>query len=79
VSTDILPFLNGRAFDEEETRLMSAAFDKARALMHDGGQPALVEELLAKRIIMLAAEGERHVERLARQALERLGMPLRDD
>jgi hypothetical protein len=33
------PFMQGRAFDDEATRVMGDAFDKARRMMRDKGQP----------------------------------------
>jgi hypothetical protein len=42
--------------------------------LHDNGQPVLVQEIVAKRIIQLAARGERDPERLSESALASLGI-----
>ena len=43
----------------ETTRLLGEAFDAARAALHDRGQPEIVYEIVAKRIIEAAKKGER--------------------
>jgi hypothetical protein len=45
------PFLQGPVYDPELTGVMGLAFDKARTGLHDSGQPAVVQEIIAKRII----------------------------
>jgi len=67
-------FLKARVYDPELTRLMQSAYEKARAALHDKGQPAVVEEIIAKRIVDIASTGERDPERLASKALEALGV-----
>jgi hypothetical protein len=70
----ILPFIRARAdFDEETTRLMGEAFDAARASVRDGGQPAIVYEIIAKRFIEAAKKGERDPARLRNAGLAALG------
>jgi hypothetical protein len=71
---DILPFLKGQSFDPETTRIMGEAFDTARRGLHDRGQPAVVQEIIAKRIIVIAATGVRNPNQLAEQALKELGI-----
>jgi hypothetical protein len=71
---DILPFLTGHSFDPEMTRIMGDAFDEAARSLHDKGQPLVVQELIAKRIIDIAATGIRDPEQLAHQALRALGL-----
>jgi hypothetical protein len=62
----ILPFLRntGAAFDEHATEAMGEAFDAACRELHDKGQPQIVYEVIAKRIIDAAKRGERDVVRL---------------
>jgi hypothetical protein len=60
----ILPFLPRGVFDEEATRLMAEAFDSACRELHDTGQPRVVQEVIAKRIIEAARKGERDPTRL---------------
>jgi hypothetical protein len=74
VMADIIPFLAGQTFDPAMTRIMGEAFDSARRELHDRGQPAVVQEIIAKRIIEIAATGLRDPEQLALQALGTLGI-----
>lgn len=73
---DILPFLEGHSFDAEATHTMGKAYDKARAMLHDKRQPSVVQEIIAMRIIEIAATGERDADQLARQALQSLRLTL---
>ena len=69
----VLSFLSNRPdFDEEATRIMGEAFDAAKGLQ-DGGQPDLVREIIAKRIIEAAEKGERDPVRLRDAGLAALG------
>ena len=52
---------------------MGEAFDAANKELHDAGQPAIVQEIIAKRIIAAASLGERDVVRLRDVALAALG------
>ena len=67
--SSILPFLPHNAFDDAATRVIGQAFDAACKELHDTGQPALVHEVMAKRIIEAALEGERNLTRLRDIAL----------
>jgi hypothetical protein len=70
----ILPFIRARAdFDDETTRIMGEAFDAARATLQDRGQPQIVYEIIAKRIIEAAKKGERDPTRLRDAGLAALG------
>ncbi len=60
----IIPFIPRNVFDDAATRLMGEAFDAACKELHDTGQPELVHEVMAKRIIAAAQKGERSVARL---------------
>ena len=56
----ILPFVSSKIdFDDEATRIMGEAFDAACLGLQDTGQPALVREIIAKRIVEAATKGER--------------------
>jgi hypothetical protein len=63
------------AFDPDTTALLGAVFDKTIAALHDDWQPEIVREAIAKRIIALAAKGERDPDHLCRAALSALGVP----
>lgn len=70
----ILPFIRAAAdFDDETTRLLGEAFDAACAALHDRGQPEIVYEIIAKRIIEVAKKGERDPIRLRDAGLAALG------
>ena len=60
----IAPFTN---FDPEIAATLGAAYDEAVARLLN--QPDVVRETIAKRIVALAAKGERDVHALCDQAL----------
>jgi hypothetical protein len=60
-------------FDDEATRLIGEAFHAACKGLRDTGQPALVREIIAKRIIEAAKKGERDPARLRAAGLAALG------
>jgi hypothetical protein len=71
----ILQFIGpGVTLDADATALVSAAYDQAIRALHDKGQPALVREIIAKRIIALAQRGERNPEKLCMAALAEFGI-----
>ena len=72
----ILPFIQttGAAFDDRATRIMGEALDAACRELHDSGQPQIVYEVIAKRIIDAAKRGERDVDRLRDAGLAALGL-----
>ena len=61
------------AFDTETVKTLCDAYDKARKSLHDTGQPRIVNEIIAQRIIALAEKGERDPDRLCAGALSALG------
>jgi hypothetical protein len=70
----ILPFIRKRSdFDDTLTKLMGEAFEAVCGDLHDKGQPLIVQEILAKRIIEAVGRGERDPERLRNAALSALG------
>ena len=60
-------------FDDRATMVMGEAFDAACKDLHDTGQPDLVYEAIAKRIIEAAKSGERDPEKLRDWALTAFG------
>jgi hypothetical protein len=54
----ILPSHSNAVFDCDETAVLTAAFDQACRSMHDWGQPEIIREIIAKRIIEVAGKGE---------------------
>jgi hypothetical protein len=71
----ILPFIQkgSYAFDDEITRPMGEAFEAACGRLNDTGQPVVVREVIAMRIIAAARRGERDPSRLRNMALAALG------
>ena len=70
----ILPFIRNKFdFDDEATRLMGEAFDAVSESLRDTGQPALVREIIARRIIKAATKGERDLARLRAAGQAALG------
>jgi hypothetical protein len=67
----ILPFLKpgDGSFDDYATRVMGEAFDDARKKLHSAGQPHIVFETIAARIIAAAGRGERDPVRLRNAGL----------
>jgi hypothetical protein len=62
------------AFDPEATESMGLAFEKACRSVGNGKQAPLVREVIAKRIIDAASDGERDPDRLCERALAGLGI-----
>jgi hypothetical protein len=73
MAVDILPFLKGTSFDPETTRVMGTAYDKARKMLHDKGQPFIVQEVIARNIIAVARAGERDPDKICAQVLVSFG------
>jgi hypothetical protein len=63
----------GAVFDDHATKVMCEAFDAACKDLHDTGQPAVVHDVIAKRIIDAALSGERDPEKLRDWALTAFG------
>jgi hypothetical protein len=60
-------------FDDHATKVMGEAFDAACKDLHDTGQPSIVYEVVATRIIEIAKSGERDPEKLRDWALTAFG------
>ena len=71
---DFASLLYPHVFDALATRVMGIAYDIAQRMLRDTGQPAVVQEVIARKIVELAAIGERDPDNLARHALEELGL-----
>jgi len=72
----ILPFVRraGTIFDDNATKIIGEAFDSACKELHDKGQPEIVYEVIAKRIIDAAKKGERDPIQLRKAGLTALGL-----
>ena len=71
----ILPFIRkgGTVFDDQATQILGEAFDNACKELHDKGQPTIVYEVIAKRIIDAARKGERDPVQLRNIGLAAFG------
>ena len=71
----ILTFIRktGGVFDHRVTQIMGEAFDRACKELHDKGQPQIVYEVIAKRIIEVVKNGERDPIRLRNAGLAAFG------
>lgn len=65
----ILSFIPRGIFDDSQTRVMSEAFDAVCNALHDTGQPEIVHEVIAQRILAATRKGERDPKRLRDSAL----------
>jgi hypothetical protein len=70
-----LSFIPIGVFDEATIRSIGHAFDAACRELHDTGQPAVVHEVMIKRIVAAAQKGERNATRLRDAALTGLRKP----
>jgi hypothetical protein len=68
-------YFAGASFDPEAVDVMTTAYDLVMQSLHDRGQPEIVKEVIAKRIVELAAVGEREPQRLSATVLSELGLP----
>ena len=66
--------VSDRSFDAETTAIIGKAFDKACEEMHDNPQPDWFREGIAKRLIEIAARGERDPKTMCKSALISLGL-----
>jgi hypothetical protein len=67
--SSVVPLFKGRGFDDEATQILGRAYDIVCRSLHRKGQPPVVQEFLAKKIIEAARYGERDPDRLAGAAL----------
>jgi hypothetical protein len=56
---------------------MGEAFDEVMRVLPPTGQPAIVREVVANRVIEIVERGERDPEQIALCALNELGVPNR--
>jgi hypothetical protein len=67
--SNIIDLFKTTAFDPESVKLLCEAYDKACSSLHDTGQPYIVREVIASRIIAMAKQGERDPDRLCAYAV----------
>ena len=54
--------------------VMNSAYGKACRMLHDKGQPVLVQEVIAQRIVEIAKAGERDPNKICDRVLADLGL-----
>jgi hypothetical protein len=64
--------LEGASFDAETVQMLCAVYDRVKQELHDRGQPEIVNEIIAQRILLAAENGERDPGRLCADALKGL-------
>ena len=69
VAMPMHPFILPGVFDPEAVAAMSEAFEAAFEVLQDAGQPDVMRETIAKRIIAAATVGERDPIRLRAAAI----------
>lgn len=69
----VVPLFQRTDFDPEMIATLALAYERARKSLHDKGQPELVQEIIAARIIAAAKSGERDPDKLCERALVALG------
>jgi hypothetical protein len=67
-------FIANTTYDPETIGAMSRAYESVLKQLRDRGQPKIVREIIAKRIIELAAIGEREPNRLCETVLSEFGL-----
>jgi hypothetical protein len=72
--TNVVQLFQEAAFGPELTRVMGDAFERATRSLHDTGQPDLIKEVMAKRIIDAARRGIHDPRDLCLEATKSLGM-----
>jgi hypothetical protein len=70
----VVELFRDTAFDPEVVALLCAAYEEARKSLHSSGQPHVLQEVIARRIIASAERGERNPDKLCEDALSRLGL-----
>jgi hypothetical protein len=64
----------GTTFEPEAVKVISDAYAAVLRELHDRGQPDVVREVIAKRVIELATIGERDPQRLCSTVLDEFGL-----
>jgi hypothetical protein len=74
VSAPFVPPFSQASSDPRVINVMGKAYDKACKMMHDKGQPHLVQEVIAGRIIEIVTAGERDPDRICERVMAKLGL-----
>ena len=74
MSATSVPVFVEASSDPNVVDVMHKAYAKACRMLHDKGQPALVQEVIARRIVEIAKTGERDPNRICQRVLADLGL-----
>ena len=74
MATPFVPNFSAAELDAAAVRIMSSAYGKACKMLHDKGQPAVVQEIIAGRIVEIVRAGERDPDRISERVLSDLGL-----
>jgi hypothetical protein len=74
VPTPFVPQFSQASSDPRLVGVMGTAYAKACRMLHDKGQPAVVQEVMAGRIIEIVKTGERDPDRICLRVMADLGL-----
>lgn len=70
MSAPFVPAFAQASSDPRVIDVMNEAYAKSCRMLHDRGQPALVQEVIAGRIIEIVRAGERDPDRVCERVME---------
>ncbi len=74
MSAPFAPQFSQASSDPRLIGVMGIAYAKACKMLHDKGQPALVQEVMATRIINVVKGGELDPDRICQRVMAELGL-----
>jgi hypothetical protein len=74
VSATSVPIFAEAAFGSDAIDVMTKAYGQACRMLRDKGQPEVVQEVIARRIVEIARTGERDPERICERVLAEFGI-----
>ena len=74
VAAPSLPLFSQASSDPHVIDVMGKAYAKACKMLHDRGQPSIVQEVIAQRIVEIAKTGERNPDLICDRVLTDLGL-----
>ena len=69
-----LPLFSKASPDPQIVAAMDQAYAKACKMLHDRGQPSIVQEIIAGRIVGIVQAGERDPDRICARVLKDVGI-----
>jgi hypothetical protein len=74
VPAPFVPPFSQASSDAHIVAIMGTAYTKTCKMLHDKGQPSLVQEVIAGRIIEIVRSGERDPDRICLRVITDLGL-----